>query len=178
MSVEVKAPAKTGTWQNEVYEVLRQHKVTQFSYVPDAGHSVLIDRSLADPEVHSVALTTEEEGVALCAGADLGGARGVLLMQSSGVGNCVNFLSLVKGGRFPLLTLVSMRGDFGEGNPWQFPMGQAVEPVLEAMGVICLRAERPDEVAATVNAACTMVFQSGHAVAVLLTQKLLGAKKF
>jgi sulfopyruvate decarboxylase TPP-binding subunit len=87
-------------------------------------------------------------------------------------------LSLVKGGRFPMLMLVSMRGDFGEGNPWQFPMGQAVEPVLEAMGVIVLRAEAPDEVIPTVEAALTMVFQSGNAVAVLLTQKLLGAKAF
>jgi sulfopyruvate decarboxylase TPP-binding subunit len=87
-------------------------------------------------------------------------------------------LSLIEGGRFPLLTIVSMRGDFGEGNPWQFPMGQAVEPVLEAMGVICLRIERPEDVVPTVGAALTMVFQSGHAVAILLTQKLLGAKQF
>jgi sulfopyruvate decarboxylase TPP-binding subunit len=76
------------------------------------------------------------------------------------------------------LTLVSMRGDFGEGNPWQFPMGQAVQPVLEAIGVICLRIERPEDVVPTVGAALTMVFQSGQAVAVLLTQKLLGAKQF
>jgi sulfopyruvate decarboxylase alpha subunit len=165
-------------WQDELYDLLRRSNVTQFAYVPDAGHRILIDRSLADPAVHSVALTTEEEGVALLAGADLGGARGVLLMQSSGTGNCVNMLSLVKGGRFPFLTLVSMRGDFGEGNPWQFPMGQAVQPVLEAMGVICLRIERPEDVVPTVGAALTMVFQSGHAVAVLLTQKLLGAKQF
>jgi sulfopyruvate decarboxylase alpha subunit len=165
-------------WQDQLYDLLRRHDVTQFAYVPDAGHRILIDRSLADPGALSVALTTEEEGVALLAGADLGGARGVLLMQSSGVGNCVNMLSLIKGGRFPLLTLVSMRGDFGEGNPWQFPMGQAVEPVLQAMGVIVLRAETPDEVIPTVEAALTMVFQSGNAVAVLLTQKLLGAKAF
>ena len=169
------APAR---WQDKLYDLLRRHNITQFAYVPDAGHRVLIDRSLADPGVHSVALTTEEEGVALLAGADLGGARGVLLMQSSGTGNCVNLLSLIKGGRFPFLTLVSMRGDFGEGNPWQFPMGQAVEPVLSAMGVICLRIERPEEVVPTVSAALTMVFQSGNAVAVLLTQKLLGAKQF
>src|SRR5690242_3553840 len=123
-------------WAHELYDLLRRNNVTQFAYVPDARHRILIDRSLADPNVHSVALTTEEEGVALLAGADLGGARGVLLMQSSGTGNCVNMLSLVKGGRFPFLTLVSMRGDFGEGNPWQFPMGQAVQPVLETMGVI------------------------------------------
>ncbi|OYV72814.1 MAG: phosphonopyruvate decarboxylase, partial [Deltaproteobacteria bacterium 21-66-5] len=138
----------------------------------------LIDRSLADPDAQSIPLTTEEEGVALLAGADLGGARGVLLMQSSGVGNCINMLSLTNGGRFPFLTLVSMRGDYGEGNPWQFAMGQAVEPVLKAMGVICLRAERPDEVIATASAALTMAFQSGMAVAVLLTQKLIGAKPF
>ena len=125
-----------------------------------------------------MALTSEEEGVAMLAGADLGGARGVLLIQSSGTGNCVNMLSLIKGDRFPFLTLVSMRGDFGEGNPWQFPMGQAVRPVLEAMGVICLRIEQPEEVIPTGSAALTMVFQSGQAVAVLLTQKLLGAKRF
>jgi sulfopyruvate decarboxylase alpha subunit len=165
-------------WQDDLYDLLRRNNITQFAYVPDAGHRILIDRSLADPEVHPVALTSEEEGVAMLAGADLGGARGVLLMQSSGTGNCVNMLSLIKGGRFPFLTLVSMRGDFGEGNPWQFPMGQAVQPVLEAMGVSCLRAERPEEVVPTVGAALTMVFQSGQAVAVLLTQKLLGAKQF
>ena len=141
-----------GKWQDELYDLLRRNNVTQFAYVPDAGHRILIDRSLADPGAHSVALTTEEEGVALLAGADLGGARGVLLMQSSGAGNCINMLSLIKGGHFPLLALVSMRGDFGEGNPWQFPMGQAVEPVLETMGVICLRVERPEEVVPTVGA--------------------------
>ena len=168
----------TANWQDALYDLLRRNNVTQFAYVPDAGHRVLIDRSLADPRVRSVALTSEEEGVALLAGADLGGARGVLLMQSSGTGNCINMLSLIKGGRFPFLTLVSMRGDFGEGNPWQFPMGQAVEPVLAAMGVICLRIERPEEVVPSVSAALTMVFQGGNAVAVLLTQKLLGAKQF
>src|SRR5499425_3329170 len=170
---QVAAPTK---WQDEVFDLLRRGGVTQFAYVPDAGHTILIDRSLADPDVHSIALTTEEEGVALAAGADLGGARAVLLMQSSGVGNCINMLSLIKGARFPFLTLVSMRGDFGEGNPWQFAMGQAVTPVLEAMGVIVLRAEHPDEVIEVVSAAITMVFKSGQSVAVLLTQRLIGAK--
>ncbi len=177
MSAEAETKGKP-TWPDELYDLLRRNKVTQFAYVPDAGHRVLIDRSLADADVHSVALTTEEEGVALLAGADLGGVRGVLLMQSSGTGNCINLLSLIKGGRFPFLTLISMRGEFGEGNPWQYPMGQAVEPVLAAMGVICLRAEQPEDVVPTVGAALTMAFQGGNAVAVLLTQKLIGAKQF
>jgi sulfopyruvate decarboxylase alpha subunit len=175
--------AKTETkgkasWQDQLYDLLRQHNITQISYVPDAGHKILINRSLADPGVRSIPLTTEEEGVALAAGADLGGARSVLLMQSSGVGNCINMLSLMKGGRFPLLTLVSMRGDWGEGNPWQFPMGQGTQAALEAMGVIVLRIEQPEDVIPTTNAAITMVFKSGQAVAVLLSQKLIGAKPF
>ena len=172
------ADAAPIAWQDALYELLRANNVTQFAYVPDAGHRILIDRSLADPDAHSIPLTTEEEGVALAAGADLGGGRAVLLMQSSGVGNCINLLSLIAGCKFPFLTLVSMRGDFGEGNPWQFPMGQATEPVLKAMGTIVLRCEQPADVIPTVSAALTMVFQSGQSVAVLLTQRLLGAKKF
>ena len=165
-------------WMDDIYVLLRKHGVDQFCYVPDAGHDVLINRSLDDPEVHSVALTTEEEGVAMLAGTDLGGARGVLLMQSSGVGNCINMLSLIKGSRFPFLTLGTMRGDFGEQNPWQIPMGQAVQPVLEAMGVICRRLEREDEVQQTIEAALGMAFKSGYPMAVLISQKLLGAKAF
>jgi sulfopyruvate decarboxylase alpha subunit len=177
MNAAAEAQPKAG-WQHDLYDLLHRNGITQFCYVPDAGHSILIDRSLADGDVHSIALTTEEEGVALIAGADLGGERGVLLMQSSGVGNCINMLSLIKGARFPFLTLISMRGDFGEGNPWQFAMGQATEPVLAAMGVICLRIERPEDVIPTTNAALTMAFKSGQAVAVLLSQRLIGAKPF
>ena len=165
-------------WPDELYTLLREHGITQFAYVPDAGHTTLINRSLADPDVNSIALTTEEEGVAMLAGADLGGARGVLLMQSSGAGNCINILSMIKAGRFPFLTLISMRGDFGEGNPWQMPMGQALRPVLAAMGIICIDVDSPDAVVPAVEGALTMTFKSGNGVAVLLTQRLIGAKAF
>ena len=174
MSAESSQPQ----WAHDLYAELRRHGVTQFSYVPDAGHRVIIDLSIADPEVHSVALTTEEEGVALAAGADLGGQRGVLLMQSSGTGNCVNFFSLISGGRFPFVTFISMRGDFGEGNPWQMGMGKAVQPVLEAMDFRVLRVDEPEQVVPTADAAMTMAYKGGEAVAVLLTQKLIGAKAF
>ena len=165
-------------WAHELYDFLRAEEVTIFSYVPDAGHKVLINRSLADPGAESIPLTTEEEGVALCAGAHLGGAKGVLLMQSSGVGNCVNMFSLLRGGGFPFLSFISMRGDFGEGNPWQMAMGRAVEPVLEAMDITCLSAERPDDVIECARAGLTMAYKSNVAAAVLLTQRLIGAKAF
>lgn len=165
-------------WPDEVYARLRARGTTQFCYVPDSGHRRLIELAHADPEVRAIPLTCEEEGVAIAAGAHLGLARAVLLMQSSGVGNCINFLSLTQHCRFPLLTLVTMRGEFGEQNPWQFAMGQAVRPTLEAMGVDVLRCDRPDDVLAVVDAATGMVDRGGRAVAVLLGQRLIGAKRF
>jgi sulfopyruvate decarboxylase alpha subunit len=171
-------PNREFRWQDQLYDLLKGAGVRFFSYVPDAGHKLMIERSQADPDVTAVPLTTEEEGVALAAGSHLGGARAVLLMQSSGVGNCINMLSLVQNGRFPFLTIVTMRGDFGEGNPWQMPMGRAAQPVLEAMGVRCLRAEHPTDVGPVAEAAITMAFQSEISVAILLSQRLIGAKAF
>jgi sulfopyruvate decarboxylase TPP-binding subunit len=165
-------------WSEPAFRLLREAGYRQFPYVPDSGHRDLIELAHADPEAIAIPLTTEEEGVGILAGADLGRSRGVLLMQSSGVGNTINMLSLIRHCQFPFLTLVTMRGDFGEQNPWQYAMGQAVEPALRSVGLITLRAERADEVLATIEAAIGMVNPGGRAVAVLLTQRLLGAKKF
>ena len=165
-------------WGNALYDTLVAEGVTLFTYVPDGGHKVMIQRSLDDPRVRSVPLTTEEEGVAMAAGAYLGGIKSVLLMQSSGAGNCVNMLSLIANGQFPFVGFVTMRGTFGEENPWQVPMGLAVRPALESVGVVCLSVEHPDEVAATARAALAMAYRSRCGVAVLLSQKLIGAKAF
>jgi sulfopyruvate decarboxylase TPP-binding subunit len=108
--------------------VLRRAQVRQVAYVPDAGLSELIALTHDDPEMTVSVLTTEEEGIGVLAGAWLGGQRGALLMQSSGVGNCLNMLALVKTCRFPLLAIVTMRGEWAEFNPWQVPMGQATGP--------------------------------------------------
>src|SRR3978361_2309549 len=131
------------SWPDEVYRVLKQAGVVQVGMVPDAGHTRLIRAFEADPETRLVTLTTEEEGVAMLAGAWLGGQRGVLLLQSSGVGNCINMLSLPSICRMPLLMLVTMRGDWGEFNPWQIPMGQGTPAVLEAMGGLVTRTGAP-----------------------------------
>lgn len=166
------------SWSRQLFDLLVAQGVSLFGYVPDAGNKALIQLVDEHNETRSVMLTTEEEGVALCAGADLVGARAVLCMQSSGVGNCPNFLSLIKGGRFPILMIVSMRGDFGEQNPWQYPMGQAVEPVLDAMGILTIRVERPDELEQATVAALSAAFKAGQGVALILSQNFLGAKPF
>ena len=105
----------------------------------------------ADPAIRAVRLTSEEEGIGLAAGAWLGGQRAALLMQSSGVGNCVNLLSLAKSCRFPLTMLVTMRGEWGEFNPWQVPMGTRTQAALELMDVLVYRIERAEEAGETVD---------------------------
>jgi sulfopyruvate decarboxylase TPP-binding subunit len=128
--------------------------------------------------MRAIPLTTEEEGVALAVGAWLGGDRSVLLTQSSGVGNCINMLSMVQECRVPLLMLVTMRGEWGEFNPWQLPMAQATQPVLTAMGVVVHRADDADQIVQTVSAAGRLAFNTSRAVAVLISQRVIGAKEF
>ncbi|MEN5084780.1 phosphonopyruvate decarboxylase [Bosea sp. TWI1241] len=165
-------------WPEEIHAVLKEAKVAQAPYVPDGGHARLIELLHADPEIRAISLTTEEEGIPLAAGAWLGGERSVMLMQSSGVGNCINMLSLLKSGRFPFLTLVTMRGEWGEFNPWQVPMGSKVQQSFEMMDVTVMRADQAGDVAETVRAAARMAFEGGTPVAVLLSQRLIGAKVF
>ncbi len=164
------------TWQESVYAALKAAGIRQLGYVPDAGHAHLIQAAHADNDMRAVVMTTEEEGIALAAGAWLGGQRSVLLMQSSGVGNCINMLSLPINCRMPLLMLVTMRGEWGEFNPWQVPMGTATRTVLEAAGVHVKRADHADEAAEMVAASASLAFDSAIPVAVLLSQKLIGAK--
>ena len=82
-------------WADDIHRLFQTHGVTLVSMVPDAGHRRLIELCQGDPGIRTVTLTTEEEGVALAAGAYLGGARSALLIQSSGVGNCVNMFSQI-----------------------------------------------------------------------------------
>jgi sulfopyruvate decarboxylase alpha subunit len=165
-------------WQDDVFDVLKQAEVRHIAYVPDAGHSAAIRRAEADPEIHAVVLTTEEEGIGYLAGAWLGGERGALLLQSSGVGNCINTLALPACARFPLLVVVTMRGDWAEFNQWQVPMGQATEAALRLMGVLTWRADRSEDVRPLLHGAATMAFSGDSACAVLLGQRLIGAKEW
>ena len=165
-------------WAPVIHERLVAADVRQVTYVPDAGHTRLIGLCAETPSMVTTVLTTEEEGVAIAAGAWLGGHRSVLLMQSSGVGNCVNMLSLIASCRMPFLTIVTMRGEYHEFNPWQIPMGRATERAFEIMGVRTIRVDDLADLEDLVASAATMVFEGDQAIAILLSQRLLGAKKW
>jgi sulfopyruvate decarboxylase alpha subunit len=165
-------------WPAEIHRELAAAGVSIVGYVPDAGHKRLIELCQAEKKMRSVLLTSEEEGIGLAAGAWLGGKKCALLMQSSGVGNVINVLGMVQECRFPLLTLVTMRGQQGEFNPWQVPMGQATRAALEAMGTVVQPADSADQIAPTVNAALRLAYGSYASVAVLISQRVIGIKSF
>lgn len=165
-------------WPGDLFAALKAARVRQVAYVPDGGHADLIRAAEADAGMTAIPLTTEEEGVALVSGAWLGGDRACLLMQSSGVGNCINMLSLVRNMGGPFLAFVTMRGEWGEFNPWQVPMGTATADAFRLMGVHVMRADEARQVGPTAAAAIRMAYEGGNAVAVLLGQQLIGAKVF
>jgi sulfopyruvate decarboxylase alpha subunit len=166
------------TWPDAIFAHFRRAGIRQVGYVPDAGHSRLITLCKDDPNIADVVLTTEEEGVGLVAGAALGGQRAALLMQSSGVGNCINMFSLLRNCGFGCVVLVTMRGEFGEFNPWQVPMGAITEDVLRLSGFLTYRIERADDVGDIVGAGCDMAFDGNLRVAILLSQRLIGRKQW
>jgi sulfopyruvate decarboxylase alpha subunit len=163
-------------WRDALYDCFKRAGIRQVGYVPDAGHARLIERCRQDADIRDVALTTEEEGIALAAGAWLGGERSALLMQSSGLGNCINMLSLARSCRFPLLMLITMRGEWEEFNPWQVPMGSAVEPIMQICEAEVLRARKPDEVQGLAERAIQSAFGGERIVALILSQELIGKK--
>lgn len=169
---------KATDWPAEVHRLFTTAGIGIVGYVPDAGHKKLIELCIADKSIREVPLTTEEEALGLATGAWLGGMRCAVLMQSSGVGNIINVLGTIRECRIPLTMIITMRGQYGEFNPWQVPMGQATPGVLQAMDVVVESAETAEEVAPAVDAALRLAYNSYVATAVLVSQRVIGIKSF
>ncbi|MDA0304813.1 MAG: thiamine pyrophosphate-binding protein [Proteobacteria bacterium] len=165
-------------WTGGVFDALKAVDIRQVAYVPDMGLKQLIERCIADDAIRAVSLTTEEEGLALLGGAWMAGDRGALLMQSSGIGNCINMFSLTRSCEFPLLMLVTMRGQHKEFNPWQKPMGENAANLLETVGVTVETATDHDGVGRAVADAAQDVFTNNARRAVLVHQSLMAHKTF
>ncbi len=170
--------AEAGHWSNDVFREMKARNITSVCTIPDGGLINLLKMVEADGAMRLVTLTTEEEGMGVATGLWLGGTRAMVAMQSSGVGNCINALGYPQTLRAPLLMLITMRGQWGEFNPWQVPMGSAVKTCLEAVGVKCFPVDKPSEVGETFAAAADMAFNGSLSAAVLVSQRIIGAKGF
>lgn len=165
-------------WPSDVHGIFKAKGIRQIGTVPDAGLTRLLQLCQSDNAMQVVTLTREDEGLGLLTGAWLGGERAALLMQSSGVGNVINALTLPAVCQIPCLMLVTMRGQWGEFNGWQVPMGRNTQTVLETMGVACYPVREAEEVGETVAAAIDYAFNGSVAAAVLVGQRIIGAKTF
>ncbi len=169
---------KTRHWSHDVFTEMKARDIETVATIPDGGLTQLLNMVVADKDMRLVTLSTEEEGIGVATGQWLGGKRSMIAMQSSGVGNCINALGIPVTMRAPCLILVTMRGQWGEFNPWQVPMGQATRTVLEAVGVRCFPVEHPQEIGETFAAAADIAFNGRLSAAVLVSQRVIGAKGF
>jgi sulfopyruvate decarboxylase alpha subunit len=165
-------------WADDVFREIKKREIASVCTIPDGGLTRLLNLVHDDKDVRLITLSTEEEGMGIVTGQWLGGKKSMIAMQSSGVGNCINALGLPAIMKAPCLMLITMRGQWGEFNPWQVQMGQATQPVLEAVGVKCFPVDRADEVAPTFAAAADLAFNGGFACAVLVSQRIIGTKGF
>ena len=168
----------THHWSDDVFREMKARDIRTVCTIPDGGLTKLLDMVKADRGQRLVTLTTEEEGVGIATGCWLGGEKAMLAMQSSGVGNCINALGLPTAFRAPCLMLVTMRGIWGEFNPWQLQMGNGTRPALEAVGVRCFPVEHAAAVGETFAAAADLAFNGRMSAAVLVSQRVIGAKGF
>jgi len=168
----------TRDWSADVFKEMKARDIKTIATIPDGGLTSLLKMVGADKDMRLVTLSTEEEGIGVVTGQWLGGTRAMIAMQSSGVGNCINALGIPVTMRTPCLMLVTMRGQWGEFNPWQVPMGQATRTVLEAVGVRCFPVERAEEIGEVFAAAADIAFNSTVSAAVLVSQRVIGAKGF
>ena len=166
------------SWSDDVFAAIKARDIKTVCTIPDGGLTKLLQMCEADAGMRVVTLSTEEEGIGVVTGLHLGGERAMIAMQSSGVGNCINAVGLPVTLRTPCLMLVTMRGQWGEFNPWQIPMGHGAKGALELMGVKCFPVDKADEVGETFAAAADFCFNGRQPVAVLISQRIIGAKGF
>jgi sulfopyruvate decarboxylase alpha subunit len=165
------------TWTDITFDCLKEQRLETIVYVPDIVLADLIRRVETDEYFTAISPTREEEGVGIICGAYLGGKRGVLMMQNSGIGNAANAIAgLINPCQIPFVMLINPRGDLGEFNPAQVGMGQALRPVLDSLSVQHFTVEHEDALAPTLAGAAKLAFSTDRPVAVILSPLLTGGK--
>lgn len=143
-------------------------------YVPDNPLSHVL-RILGDdyPNVRTTIATREEEAFGIAAGLYLGGAKPAVMLQSSGLGNSLNAIaSLLLPYKIPALIVVSMRGDTGEWNEAQVPMGRGLRAICDALGVPHATADTPESIEEIVRLVGTTAFGTRLPGACLLPRRV------
>ncbi len=166
------------SWSEHMAHVLKRNGIRMFATVPDQIVGQVLEHLWADPECSVTTVTREEEGLGILSGAFLAGKRGALIMQNSGLGNCVNTLgSLNVAAQIPVVLVISHRGDLGEFNSAQVPMGQATERILDALDIRHTKPGSIDELEAQADGLIKLAYTRSMPVAFVLSSELTGGKE-
>ena len=159
-------------WAAAVADGVSEAGITDVAYVPDNPLShVLATFERRYGSIRLLLATREEEAFGIAAGLYLGGRRPAVMLQSSGLGNSLNALTtLIIPYRIPMLIVVSMRGDEGEWNAAQAPMGHAVRPIFDAIGIAHVTAAAP--LSDMIRSASQAAFDTKMPRAVLLPRRM------
>lgn len=164
-------------WSEIAFRCFKEQQLQTIVQVPDLVLADLIRMAEDDPSFQVINPTREEEGVGIITGAYLGGRRGVLMMQNSGLGNAANALAgLAVPCQIPFLMLISPRGDLGEFNPAQVGMGRALRPTLDGLEIQHYTIEREDEIEPVIVGASKLAYSTDRPVALILSPLLTGGK--
>ena len=164
-------------WPRKIVSLLKSNDICSISFIPDSVIGQILKEAEKDSFFQFTTLAREEEGIGIVTGEYLGGRKGVLLMQSAGLGNCVNALaSLAIPYQIPFLMLISQRGELGEFNACHVVLGKALRRILEALGIQHYTVDREDEVETIVGGAIKTAYTSEQPVAVILSTALVGWK--
>ena len=164
-------------WSKHMADVLRRNEIRLFATVPDYIVTQVLEHLWSDSQCRVVTVCREEEGLGLLSGAFMAGRRGALIMQNSGLGNCVNTLgSLNVASQIPVVLVMSHRGDLGEFNPAQVPVGQAAKRILEALDIRSLMPRSIADLEAQADGLITLGYTRSLPVAFILPAELTGGK--
>ena len=164
-------------WTHCIIEQLKAYNIRFLSYVPDTIIEQVLKLARQDAFFDILPLAREEEGIGVVTGQYVGGQRGAVLLPTSGMGNTINALaSLAIPYQIPIPLFIGCRGELGEFNPAQVPMGQALRPILDALRIPHFELAHPEEVDVILDGALKLTYALESPVAILMSTQLAGWK--
>ncbi len=107
-----------------------------FTGVPCSIIGNLITNLTGRPDVTYIPAVREDAAVGVASGAYMAGKVPVVLMQNSGLGQCLNTLtSLSLIYKLPCLLIVTWRGFEGKDAPEHLVMGRTCNKLLDTVGI-------------------------------------------
>ncbi len=164
-------------WSESIVACLKRHDVRLIAYLPDTIVHRVLSLIEGDPYFELMPVAREEECVGILAGAYLGGMRGAMFCQNSGLGNCMNALaSLAVPWQIPVLMFIGERGGLGEFNVSQVGMARALRPMFDALAIPHVTLTRPDEVETLTGDGIKLAYNTRTPMGFILPRQLTGGK--